>query len=56
MILFSSCVSFTLMFKKFKVFGRSQLLLATGTCTPLSIANRRNVETHCNASLHPRAY
>ena len=28
-------------YRNFKVFGRSQLPLATGTCTPLSIANRR---------------
>ena len=30
-----------LMFRNFKVLGRSQLLLAIGISTPLNIANRR---------------
>ncbi|MEK7804274.1 MAG: hypothetical protein AAB264_01055, partial [Planctomycetota bacterium] len=35
------CIGSSLMYRNFKVVGRSQLLLATGTRTPSCIANRR---------------
>ncbi len=42
-----------LMFRNFKVVGRSQLLLATGTRTPLCIANRRQETAPTSACFKP---
>ncbi|HHT9108760.1 MAG TPA: hypothetical protein ACFYD9_08940 [Candidatus Wunengus sp. YC64] len=52
--LFKILPTIVIMIWKFNTFGTSQLLLATGTCTPLSIANRRletaptSKKRHCN--------